>query len=394
MKMKKLLLLTLFAHMLYADMPPENILTKNCLQSYLTTYKNQKDHKAFVYARESDTGKDRCGWGYGYESVEKAEKGAMKQCTGFQLNAECIIVDVDGEYLVKEGDFTAISQPDDTPLTSEEEGKLLSDAKPFILGNCLPFFKDYLKDKGHKAFAYSLDADGTYACGKIYNTSTRVAADKGALKGCDNNKQKRGKKKPKSPCKVYAKGNKILLETTDFVNSTVAKQEQLITNEAKKIKKVDSKVITALFDTVKNKQASSSKKNKIDMNKPLPLKETLKITADTLNKDLPSMVDEELRLDKVHAEGYKMVFKYTLVNFTPQSMSGEKLKSLMYEDIKTQVCTDKDSKLMLKKGMLVDYAYSGKNKKHITTFAFDAKVCGYLTNVEQIKQNILNMIKK
>ena len=44
--------------------------------------------------------------------------------------------------------------------------------------------------------------------------------------------------------------------------------------------------------------------------------------------------------------------------------------------------------------MLVDYAYNGKNKKHITTFAFDAKVCGYLTNVEQVKQNILNMIKK
>jgi hypothetical protein len=66
----------------------------------------------------------------------------------------------------------------------------------------------------------------------------------------------------------------------------------------------------------------------------------------------------------------------------------------MYEDIKTQVCTEKDSVMLLKKGMLVDYAYKGKDKKHIITFAFDAKTCGFLTNVEQIKQNILNMIKK
>lgn len=103
MKMKKLLLLTLGTFFLHAEVAPENILTKSCLNSYLNTYKTQKDHKAFVYARESETGKDRCGWGYGYETGEEARKGAMKQCTGFQLNAECIIIDVDGEYLVKEG---------------------------------------------------------------------------------------------------------------------------------------------------------------------------------------------------------------------------------------------------------------------------------------------------
>jgi hypothetical protein len=490
---------------LYASVVPEKILTKSCLNSYLNTYKSQKDHKAFVYARESETGKDRCGWGYGYESVKEAKKGAMKQCTGFYLNAECIIVDADGEYLVKEGDFSTISQPDDTPLSTKEEEKLLNSAKELIHGNCLPFFKAYLKDKGHKSFAYSLDTQGKYACGKTYGHSTLLTADKGALKSCEDNKYQRGTQKPKSPCRVYAKGNKIVLETKDFALVKVEKElsDEAYTTALKKAKtmvkkgpclfqmqyylrgsehqayflaqdkegkqvcgrsegelsentaiikalkacdknlreknmqatctliakgfeivgeasffvrkerpeskenitkesttkesstkKVNAEAVRDLFSEVKKKQIKNSKAKPVDLNKPQPLEKSIAIAAQTYNKNLPSMMDEELRLDKVGAKGSKMTFYYTLVHFTPQTMGANKLKSLMYEDIKTQVCTDKDTKMMLKKGMLVDYDYKGQNNKHITTFVYDAKTCGYLTNVEQIKKNILNMIKK
>ena len=478
---------------------PENVLTKSCLNSYFNSYKNKTDHKAFVYARESDTGKDRCGWGYGHKTAKEAKKTAMKQCASFQLNAECIIVDVDGEYLVKEGDFTLISQPDDTPLSEVDKEKLLNEVKTLIRGNCLPFFNDYLKDKGHKAFGYSLDADGKFACGKIYGSSTMVAAKNGAIKGCQNNKNKRGKKKPKSPCKLYAEGNKILLQAKDFgIVGLPTMQKELteegyasLFNEAKTMikkgpclfqmkyylkgfehqafflaqdkegkqvcgrseealtldvaldkalkacnenlskvnmeakclliaknfdmvgdaslfvkenkaesKKSDDKNTMGLFNAVKYQEKWHAKtetkpQNKpIDMNKPSPLNETLQITADTLNKDLPTMLDTELRLDKVSAKDHKMYFDYTLVNFTPASMSGERLKSLMYEDVKTQVCIDKEMVELLKKGMSVDYVYRGKEKKDIITFAFDAKVCGVVTNVEQIKKNILNMIHK
>ena len=507
--MHKILLLLWMSLSLYASVSPENVLTKNCLQSYLNTYKSQKDHKAFVYARESETGKDRCGWGYGYASVEEANNGAMKQCTGFQLNAECILIDTDGEYLVKEGDFSLITQPDDTPLSKEMKEKLLTEAKVLIRGNCLPFFKDYLNDKGHKVFAYSLDTDGKYACGKTYSNSTLVAAKKGAIKGCNNNKNKRGAKQPKNPCKLYAEGNKILLHAKDFGISALPKSEKILGNDEFNAKfnkaktmikkgaclfqmkyylrgsehqafflaqdkegkqvcgrsegelsekealtkarrecqdrvsseglKADCKIVAKEFiivgiaedfvmqeEKVEPKKPSEiqaplkkkeevvtpvetkmqkhfqpsikardlSVKNTVDMHKPLPLKETLKITVDTLNKTLPTMLDEELRLDKVSAKGSKMTFHYTLVHFTPTSMSAKKLKSLMYEDIKTQVCTDKETKILLKKGMVVDYTYNGKDKKHITTFAFDAKICGLLTNVEQIKKNILNLIKE
>jgi len=106
------------------------------------------------------------------------------------------------------------------------------------------------------------------------------------------------------------------------------------------------------------------------------------------------MQDEELRFDKVSAEGYKLSFHYTLIHFTSVTMPAEKLHALMYEDMKTQVCADKETIGLLKKGMLVDYVYDGKDKKNIITFAFDAKVCGVLSNVEQLKKNIFNLIKK
>ena len=495
---KIILILWVLPYLLNADMLPQNVLAKNCLNSYENSYLSQSDHKAFAYAREKETGKDRCNWGYGYASVEEAKKGAMKQCTRFQLNAECIIIDTDGEYLVKEGDFSPITQPDDTPLSKEEKQSLLTEAKVLIRGNCLPFFKDYLNDKGHKVFAYSLDVDGKYACGKTYSNSTLIAAKKGAIQGCNDNKAKRGEKTPKSPCRLYAGGNKILLHAKDFGISALPKIEKILGNdefnakfnkaktmikkgaclfqikyylrgsehqafflaqdkegkqvcgrsegelsekealskalrqcqdrvskeglkaschivakefvivgiaedfvmqekkvEPKKeevVKKVKAKKPTYLKPSINARDLKVKKP--VDMHKPLPLQETLKITVETLNKTLPMMLDEELRFDRVEAKKNKMIFDYTLVHISSKEMSADKLKSLLYKDIKTQACAEKDFQILLKKGMLLDYHYVGKDKQEITTFTFDAKTCGLLTNVEQIKKNILNMIKK
>jgi hypothetical protein len=215
--MNKLFALTLlFSTIIWAEILPENIMAQNCLNSYKVAYKNQKLHKAFSYARETKTGKDRCGWSYGYNTVDEAKKSAMRYCTKHNLNAECHIVDEDGKFMVKKGDYSLITPADNRPLTTEERKHLMDEAKLFVLGNCLPFFKDYLNDKGHKAFAYSLDADGKYACGKIYQSNMPNIAREGAIKGCQNNKVKRGKNKPTNPCLVYAEGNKILFKAKDL----------------------------------------------------------------------------------------------------------------------------------------------------------------------------------
>ena len=493
MKMKKLLLLTLFTYMLQAEVLPKNILAKSCLNSYLHAYKSKKDHKAFVYAREKETDKDRCNWSYGYASTEEAIDSAMKGCQSVLLNAECMLVDTDANFTVEDGLFSTLKPVDNTPLSTNEIDILMKEAKSIIRGNCLPFFEKYLNINEHKSFGYSVDVDGKYACGYSYSNQTEKISKKQAIKSCEDNKRKRGTKAPKSSCKVYATNKQVLLHANDYgidlasktdnkltqdeydvlllkaktlikdwpcliqfkyylksgqhnayylaksndgkevcgrsedaFTLDVAKQkaqkscetrakEQHIKNECKLIakdfdfvgktqdyvvqktpmaepKKVSSPVVKE--KSPKKVEKVVHKQNKIDMSKPLPLPETLKITADTLNKTLPSMVDEELRLDKVTAKDRKMTFHYTLVNFTNVSMPSNKLKSLMYDDMKNQVCADKDTIMLLKQGMTLDYNYNGKDKKLITVFAFDAKTCGVLTNVEQIKKNILNMIKK
>ncbi len=223
-----LLLLPLISQ---ANIKPENVISASCLKSYQKTYQTLKTHKAFSYARESKTGKDRCGWGYGYNNIEDAKKSAMKQCAKHHLNAECMIVDVDGKFLVKKGDFSFIAPPNNTPLSTKEEEALINEAKMLIQGNCLPFFKKYLKENGHKVFAYSLDGDGKYACGKSTKSAVLKIAEKNSLNACKKNKNKRGENRPKSPCKPYAHGNKIILKSSDFGITLTAKSDKYLSSE-------------------------------------------------------------------------------------------------------------------------------------------------------------------
>jgi hypothetical protein len=132
----------------------------------------------------------------------------------------------------------------------------------------------------------------------------------------------------------------------------------------------------------------------VDMKKPVPLAESLQISATEINKTLPAMLDSEVRHDSAEAQGHNLIFNYTLVNLTQEVMDEKTFTELMEADMKQQVCSDKDSQMMLKKGMKVAYNYADKNQQHITTFAYDAKSCGLMTNVEKIKQNILKIVDK
>ncbi|WP_165874669.1 ankyrin repeat domain-containing protein [Cocleimonas flava] len=226
---KLLVLILLFPALSWAVPAPERILNKSCLNAYQTQYKNLKQHKAFVYVREEKTGKDRCQWHYGAKDVETAKREAIKSCAKHQLNAECLVVDADGTYLVKEGDFSQITPADNTPLSDSQKEALMAEAKKLVLGNCLPFYETHLKDKEHRVFTYSLDADGKYACGKSFGDNLQ-SVTQSALKACNTNKSKRGKNAPKSACKVYAENKQILLSADDFGLNLVPKSDKYLSS--------------------------------------------------------------------------------------------------------------------------------------------------------------------
>jgi hypothetical protein len=270
----------------------------------------------------------------------------------------------------------------DKKLTQDEYDVLLSKAKILIKDwPCLIQFKYYLKSGQHNAYYFAKGNDGKEVCGRSEDDFTLAVAKEKAQKSCEKRVKKQGLK---NDCKLIAKDFEFVGKAADFVVKKEIKQVENVPTQKKK--KYFKPSISVKNLTIKTK--------KTDMNKPLPLNETLKITVDTLNKTLPTMLDKELRLDKVTSEDRKMTLHYTLVNFTNVSIPSDKLKSLMYDDIKLQVCADKDTIILLKKGMMLDYKYNGKDKKLITVFSFDTNICGILTNVEQIKKNILNMTKK
>ena len=216
--MRKLLIPLLFIFYpcyLIADISPERILGKSCLQSYQKTYSSLKEFKAFVYAREKETGRDYCQWSYAASTLEEAIEQAMKNCNG-KRRSPCKVVDKNGEFVVKRLDFTPIVPLDDTPLSHEKKAAILGKAKFLIKGNCFPFFEKYLQQPGYKAFAYSLDTEGKYACGYAYNNQNQQIAKRGAAKSCENDKKKRGKNQSVAKCQVYAVHNDIVLESKDF----------------------------------------------------------------------------------------------------------------------------------------------------------------------------------
>jgi len=177
--MQKLFVILLLTSWMSADIVPKKILAKSCLESYQNTYISHHKHKAFVYAREKQTDKDRCNWGYGYSSTKEAIEIAMKGCQSVVLNAECILIDTDGVFSVKEGVFSLLEPLKDTPLSTEHKKSLEAEAKKIILGNCLPFFtKNYLDSKGYKAFAYSIDKILTMPVAMLMKTKQKKSPKK------------------------------------------------------------------------------------------------------------------------------------------------------------------------------------------------------------------------
>lgn len=628
--MKKILLvISLVSFTLYADILPKNVLGTSCLKGY-HKYDKYKNHKAFVYAREKKTDKERCNWSYGYSTIQEAIASAKKGCQSVILNAECRVIDKDGVYNVPNDIFTPLVPVDDTPLSDEEKKKLTKEAENLILGTCFPFFtKKYLKASGHKSFAYSIDSNGNYACGYSYNQTTEKNSKRSAIKSCQKNKLTRGKSTPKSPCKVYATNYETLLKAKDFGIKIEKKEDISLSDEdynkkleqAKKIMnkngsclmrmkfylsgkmqqayyfvkskgeeacgieqdaftikiakeeakkscnklakkkniKTECKLFAQNFEIVakasdyvvemskeeyeillhkgklnevkkyiakgydvnietkkdgitplflaaakgdkpfflellkkganlkhqskdgstllhaavlgrnlelveyvldksldinakgfggntplhvaisvlnieivkllikkgaktdiknnrgkmasellgglklnldelapeKNKKSSQkSSEMNTDMQKPQPIAKALAMTVAVMNKTLPKMTDDETRLDKVTSEGKKMTFNYTLVQFDNLSMTKQKLRKLIYNDTKSQVCADKETQGLLKKGVVIAYNYQGENHKPIDTFMFDAKVCGVTTNKDRLRNMLKNLGKK
>jgi len=215
-----LLLLPLLGH---AVSTPENTLHGTCLSSYFKRYLPLQGYKAFAYARNAKTSQDSCGWYAGNMNVQISEQEALQECRKKYVNASCVIVDSNGIFVANEQDFISTTPPNLTPISKKWKKILSGEAKKVLQGNCVPFFAQYLKDREHKAFAYSLDREGRYACGKGVKDKSLKSAKRNALSACERDKVKRDTSMPHSTCRIYAENRQILLYPRDFTFKLVTK---------------------------------------------------------------------------------------------------------------------------------------------------------------------------
>jgi len=216
-------ILLIFMGTAYAQVAPKNILLNKCLFSYTTHYPYLKGNKAFAYVRVALGEEDYCTWSHKASSVENARASALNACKQQHIDAECKIVDVDNTWLVQEGDFSSITPPDNTPLSKQQHTLLTNKAKNIVLGECLVLFNTHMQDKGHKVFAYSVDADGRYACGTTHEYQTLRQAALDALGKCEETKKSMGKEAPKHTCLPFSDGKNILAGAHDY-NLTLHKK--------------------------------------------------------------------------------------------------------------------------------------------------------------------------
>ena len=95
-----------------------------------------------------------------------------------------------------------------------------------------------------------------------------------------------------------------------------------------------------------------------------------------LNKVLPMMVDKDTQAFSTSiVNGDTLQYNYKFVNLRKDEVDTSFLISEATKNHTNFVCSSPDMKFLIKNNISVNYAYYGKNQKHITTIFVDTKKC-------------------
>jgi len=97
--------------------------------------------------------------------------------------------------------------------------------------------------------------------------------------------------------------------------------------------------------------------------------------SNTLNKNLPIMVDRETRLDSTIGLNRTFQFNYTLVNISADQITAEKIEKHLRRKIVRKFCSSKKMKPFIKHNVSLSYTYFGKHGTEITTIEVTPSEC-------------------
>lgn len=110
--------------------------------------------------------------------------------------------------------------------------------------------------------------------------------------------------------------------------------------------------------------------------------EAFRETAETVNAGLPTMLDEEIRLDKATVgPGPRMVYHNTFVGYKSSEIDREWVSTSVKKHVQGNVCASSDMKPSLQQGAVYTYAYYGSDGGKIGDFDIRRTDCGFESKI-------------
>ena len=125
----------------------------------------------------------------------------------------------------------------------------------------------------------------------------------------------------------------------------------------------------------------SKESSEIALNKykDLKISEKTKIMIEIsseVNKLLPMTIDKDTQAFATSiVNGDTLQYHYKLVNLRKEEVDSSFLNAEATKNHTNYVCSSPDMKFLIDNNISVNYAYYGKNQKHITTIFIDTKQC-------------------
>lgn len=96
--------------------------------------------------------------------------------------------------------------------------------------------------------------------------------------------------------------------------------------------------------------------------------------ASYVNQNLPMMIDSETRLDNVFGFNNTLTYQATVVNYFSHEIDPAILQA-MKPNMVNYLCTNPQTAYFFENGVSVQYDYSGKARKYITSITISPRDC-------------------
>lgn len=109
----------------------------------------------------------------------------------------------------------------------------------------------------------------------------------------------------------------------------------------------------------------------------VPSMEVLNATANKINSSLPMMLDSDTELSTTVGLDGILQYHYRLVNYSIEQIDTGTLMPQLRQNIINSSCTIKDTRDLLKKGVMLEYIYHDKDRRVISSFSLNNNECTY-----------------